>query len=135
MKKYYFIFLFFSLSFLVQNSVRAQIITNSIHHQIIGQGQYSLDLNIDNSADYRFEIITLSPGVLAARVISLNGSFVLDNSTYGYADALDFGDSIKGYFHANTIVLGTINSAGNFSGKGNKYLGLHILSNQGQFTA
>lgn len=102
----------------------AQIITQQINQTLIGPGQIGLDLNGDNYNEYTFDIISLSIGELAARVHPQGSAQILDNSTFGYPDALDVEDAVSGYFHSNVGVLGTFNDAGQFNGKGNKFLGI-----------
>lgn len=111
---------------LVGGNLAAQINSYAINQVIIGPGQLSFDLNADSNQDYTFDILQLSPGVLAARVLPQNGSQILDNSTFGYPDTLNSGDPVTGFFHSNTGVLGTFNSAGQFNGAGQKYLGIRI---------
>ena len=90
---------------------------------------FSLDVDGDNTADYTFEILSLaaSPTATAARVISLGGSTVMDNSTFGYPDALDCGAAVTGPYSGGNAVLGTdVGGGGLFTGEGVKYLGLNI---------
>ncbi|MFN3916199.1 MAG: hypothetical protein ACK4K0_00540 [Flavobacteriales bacterium] len=94
----------------------SQIITGNINYTITTVGQHNVNLNNDVFNDFTFEIIELSPGVYSARVLPLNGSQILDNSTFGYPDALNFNDTIAGNFHSNTGILGTIANAGLFQG-------------------
>ncbi|MFN3342335.1 MAG: T9SS type A sorting domain-containing protein [Flavobacteriales bacterium] len=56
----------------------------------------------------------------------MNFSAILDNSTFGYPDALLFDDTVASYFHFNPGVLGTFVSSGQFNGMGNRYLGMRI---------
>jgi hypothetical protein len=105
----------------------SQIITGNINHTVTAVGQHTVNIDNDAFNDFTFEIIELSPGVYAARVLPLGGAQILDNSTFGYADALNFNDSITGNFHSNTGVLGTIANAGLFQGQGDKYLGIQLL--------
>jgi hypothetical protein len=106
--------------------MNAQINSNEINEILIGPGSLSVDLNNDGLNDYTFEILTLSPGVLAARVVTLNTNEFLDNSTYGYPDALNEGEVVDGYFNNGNGVLGTFNTAAYFNGAGDKFLGLKI---------
>lgn len=107
-------------------SLAAQINHYSINQSLIGVGQKTFDINNDGNDDYLFEIISLSPGTLAARVNTLGTSEILDNSTFGYPDALNFNDVVTGYFHTGVGVLGTFTNAGQFNGMGNKYLGIKM---------
>lgn len=58
---------------------------------------------------------------------------ILDNSTYGYPDALNLDESInseQNWSDRNNFVLGTsIGNGGIFEGKGLRYLGFRILNN------
>jgi hypothetical protein len=49
---------------------------------------------------------------------------LLDNSTFGYADALEKGELInsEGNWVNQTVVLGTFLNAGQFQGQGERYL-------------
>lgn len=122
MKKIYLLISFY----LIYNVSQSQIISYAINQTLAGPGQLSLDINNDASNDYTFDILTLSPGVYAARVLPIGISKILDNSTFGYPDTLNLNDSVVGYFHSNTGVLGTFTNAGQFKGAGNKYLGIKI---------
>jgi hypothetical protein len=119
------LFLSFLLATLVLN---AQIISTNINEILIGPGSLSVDLNNDGLNDFTFEILTLSPNVLAARAVTLNSSEFLDDSTFGYPNALDEGDLVSGYFNNGNGVLGTFNNAGQFNGMGDKFLGVKINS-------
>lgn len=118
--------LIFSLLVLLAFNTKAQINSYPINFILAGPGQKNIDINNDAIDDYTFDILTLSPGVYAARVLPIGSSKILDNSTFGYPDTLNLNDSIKGYFHSNTGVLGTFNNAGQFRGAGNKFLGLKL---------
>jgi hypothetical protein len=99
-----------------------------------------IDLNDDRETDIAFELINLNDynqaqhltDSLAALVITPNVA-LLDNSTWGYADALDkdflLTESMQWGVREN-FVLGT-NPAGEFNGKGIKYLGFRM--NKGNF--
>jgi len=90
---------------------------------------FSMDVDGDNTADYMFEIVSLSasPSATAARVVSLGGSAVTDNSTFGYPDALHCGTAVTGPYSGSNAVLGTdVGGGGLFTGEGVKYLGLNI---------
>lgn len=115
------------------------IISGLIATQFVSSGHKVFDLNNDKSADVGFEIINLhefnvnalpsSFDSLAARVHSLNIQ-VLDNSTYGYCDALakDTQISSDGNWTNNTCVLGTFMNAGQFQGRGNKFLAIRLTT-------
>ncbi len=113
----------------------SQIDYYEIDQTLIGPGSFTIDINNDGELDYTFDILELSTDVYAARVYSLGMAEFLDNSTYGYADALDLGDSIKGYFNTGFGILGTFNDAGQFNGAGNKYLGLKIWEGYSPYIA
>ena len=124
--------LLFPLLFVSVNAF-SQINTFPINQTIIGPGTLSFDLNNDGDNDFSFEIITLSPDVFAARVLTIGASTILDNSTFGYPDALDEGDSVSGNFETGNGVLGTINNAGQFKGAGDKYLGIKIAGSGNEY--
>ncbi len=96
------------------------------------------DLDADLISDIGFEIIDLNKfnpnglpqsfDSLAARVVPKSVE-VLDNSTYGYSDALDVNENISenGNWSVKSCVLGTFMDAGQFQGKGEKYLGIRFL--------
>jgi hypothetical protein len=118
--------LLFSVLFALSLNTFSQINSYNINQTIIGPGALTFDLNNDGNNDFSFDIVTISPGVLAARVLTIGLSTILDNSTYSYPDTLNYGDPVSGYFHSGTGVLGTFNNAGQFNGAGNKYLGIKI---------
>jgi hypothetical protein len=119
------------------------ILNGLIDSEFISTGQKSFDLNSDAQIDVGFEIIDLhnfnpnglpeSFDSLAARVIPIRVE-ILDNSTYGYPDALNFDDQISenGNWTNSTSVLGTFMNAGQFQGNGEKYLGIR-LSNENNY--
>lgn len=109
----------------------AQIHSYPINAQISGVGVLYVDLDSNSQDDFYFDIIELNPGIFAARVTNVGLSSYLDNSTFHYPDALDFGDSVIGYFNTGNAVLGTFTGAGQFSGAGDRYLGIRI--NDGTF--
>ncbi len=121
------------LFILVALDTHAQINSYPLNQSLIGPGQLSFDIDNDGMNDYTFDILTLSPGVLAARVNGDGNSKILDNSTFGYPDTLNFNDPVTGYFHSGIGVLGTFNNAGQFNGAGNKYLGIRINSGGSDF--
>ena len=90
-------------------------------------GSFTIDVDNDSNNDYTFEILPLSGSLKAARVISLGISQVMDGSTFGYPDTLNFGDNVTGPYSSGNAVLGTdVGGAGQFTGAGMKYLGLNI---------
>jgi len=113
------------------------ILTGLIDVEFISTEQKALDLDADTISDIGFEIIDLNKfnpnglptsfDSLAARVIPLSIE-ILDNSTYGYPDALDLYDLISEneYWSNKTSVLGTFMNAGQFQGKGEKFLGIRF---------
>ena len=113
------------------------ILTGKINSQVISTGSKSFDLNNDKVSDLSFEIIDLnlfninklptSFDSLAVRVLP-NIIQILDNSTYQYADALNTNSIINssGNWTNLTCVLGTFGDAGQFKGKGEKYLGIRL---------
>lgn len=114
------------------------ILSGLITAGYVSSGIRLLSLYSAESADIGFEIIDLeafnpaglpdSFDHLAARVIPGNIE-VLDNSTYGYPDALSDQSliSAKGNWTSSTCVLGTFQNAGQFNGKGERYLGIRKL--------
>lgn len=116
------------------------IISGLIDEEFISTGLKSFDLNNDNIADINFEIIDLNKfnqnnlpdflDSLAARVQPLSLQ-ILDNSTYGYPDALNINDQISdiGNWSHRIGVLGTFMNAGQFQGNGEKYLGFRFAEN------
>lgn len=104
----------------------SQVTYAAINQTLIGPGQMGLDMTGDGFNEYTFDIIQLSAGFLAARVHAQGSTMILDNSTFGYPDALNSGDPVAGYFHSNVGVLGTFNDAGQFKGKGNRFLGVRL---------
>lgn len=113
------------------------IINGLINAEFISTGMKSFDLNGDSLSDINFEIINLNEfnqnslpesfDSLAARVQPLSLQ-ILDNSTYGYPDALDINTVVSesGYWSSNVSVLGTFMNAGQFQGKVEKYLGIRL---------
>jgi hypothetical protein len=118
------------------------ILSGLINEEFISTGQKNFDLDADLTADIAFEIIDLNKynpnglpesfDSLAARVLPISTE-ILDNSTYGYPDALELDDLIsgEGKWSDRTSVLGTFLDAGQFKGKGNKYLGIRFLNPEG----
>jgi hypothetical protein len=114
------------------------IISGLINADLISSGNILFDLNADNHSDLSFEIISLnnynihalpdSLDSLAVRVTPLSLQ-ILDNSTHGYPDALDDNYVINssGNWSTQTSVLGTFLGAGQFKGKGEKYLGIRLV--------
>jgi hypothetical protein len=117
------------------------ILSGLINEEFISTGHKNFDLDADVIPDIAFEIIDLNkynPGglpesfdSLAARVVPLNTD-ILDNSTYGYPDALSMNDLIseKGNWSDRTSVLGTFLNAGQFQGIGVRYLGIRIPASE-----
>lgn len=114
------------------------ILSGLINETIISTGYKSFDLNNNKQADLHFEIIDLNnfnqqlPAYLdsmAARVIPVTLQ-VLDNSTYGYPDALNENYDINhtGNWSSRTSVLGTFMNAGQFQGQGEKYLAIRLAT-------
>jgi len=114
------------------------ILNGWINVEFISTGLKDFDLDGDARSDIGFEIIDLNKynpnglpesfDSLAARVIPLSFE-ILDNSTYGYPDALNASDPISGNGHwgNSTGVLGTFLDAGQFKGKGERYLGIRFM--------
>ena len=113
------------------------ILNGLIDTELVSTGHQRFDLNNDGVNDVGFEIIdllTLNSGYLpeefdslAARVIPYTLE-ILDNSTYGYPDALVDGQSVSEGGHWSSLhgVLGTFLNAGQFQGNGDRYLGIRF---------
>jgi hypothetical protein len=116
------------------------ILNGQINAEFITTGYMGVNLDTDNRYDIGFEIVNLNKynpnglpesfDSLAARVIPKSIE-ILDNSTYGYPDALEFDERIDKYgnWTNESGVLGTFLNAGQFKGKGEKYLGIRFLIN------
>jgi hypothetical protein len=114
------------------------ILTGLINVEFISTGQKDFDLDADFISDIGFDIIDLNKfnpnglpesfDSLAARVVPISIE-ILDNSTYGYPNALDLDEQISenGNWSNKTSVLGTFLNAGQFQGNGEKYLGIRFL--------
>lgn len=115
------------------------ILNGLINTEIVSTGYLSFDLNGDQKADFSFEIVDLNPlnpqglpetfDTLAVRVIPHRGA-VLDNSTFGYPDALATGVEIgaAGHWRSDGAVLATFGTAGRFKGLASAYLGIRLSS-------
>jgi hypothetical protein len=124
-----------------QDSIIAQhidsILSGQLETELVSTGFIRFDLDGDEESDFAFEILDLQPlnnyelpenfDSLAVRAHPIGGS-VLDNSTYQYADALDFDYLISaaGNWTNNFVVLGTFMNSGQFNGKGEKYLAIRL---------
>jgi hypothetical protein len=118
------------------------ILNGLINVEFVSTGYKRFDLNGDEIPDIAFEIIDLlefnpnglpdSFDHLAARAVPLN-LYLLDNSAYGYADALEEGELInnEGIWTNETVVLGTFQNAGQFQGQGERYLAYRFYGEQG----
>lgn len=118
------------------------ILTGLINEDFISTGHKKLDLFKDSEADISFEIINLhefnvnalpeSFDSLAARAIPHTVQ-ILDNSTYSYPDALSTGEEISesGNWTSKICVLGTFMNAGQFQGKGERFLGVRFADESG----
>ncbi len=116
------------------------ILSGLIDVSFISTGQQKMSLG--ENLHIAFEIIDLKPfnpqglpesfDSLAARVIPLSVE-ILDNSGYGYPDALNQDDIIddNGNWSSQTLVLGTFAGAGQFNGQGEKYLAFRFQRNGG----
>jgi len=114
------------------------IISGYSNADIISTGEKSFNLDRDSILDISFDIIDLNhyntnlPDTLdslAARVHPLNIE-LLDNSTWGYPDALEFNEEINenGHWdsHENNV-LGTFLGIGEFGiSSGERYLGIRF---------
>jgi len=114
------------------------ILSGLLDVEFISTGHKDFKLDADEIYDIGFEIIDLTnfntngfPDTLdslAARVLPLSVE-ILDNSTYRYPDALNLNDNISenGNWTNNTSVLGTFLNAGQFQGRGERYLGIRFI--------
>ncbi|MCH2228748.1 MAG: T9SS type A sorting domain-containing protein [Crocinitomicaceae bacterium] len=120
--------LFFALLILCKKNATAQITTYNVNQIVTtSSGAFTIDINNDSNDDYTFEILPLSPSSNAAGVVSLGNSQIMDISTFGYPDTLNFGDNVTGPYSSGNAVLGTdVGGGGQFTGAGIKYLGLNI---------
>lgn len=120
--------LFVAVLFLSGKTAISQINSYSVNQTVtISSGSFTIDVDSDGNDDYTFEILPLSDSLNAARVISLGNSQVMDGSTFGYPDALNFGDNVTSPYSSGNAVLGTdVKGGGQFSGAGMKYLGLNV---------
>ena len=114
------------------------ILQGHVQEEFVSTGYKGLDIDGDGRFDLSFEIIDLMPfnnnnlpesfDSLAARVVSHNVE-IIDNSTFGYPDALNRNDQIdvnEKWSSRASFVLGTFANAGNFNGEGEKYLGFRM---------
>ncbi len=120
--------LFVAVLFLSGKNVLSQINSYTVNQMVtISSGSFTVDIDNDGMNDYTFEILPLSGNLKAARVVSLGNSQVMDGSTFGYPDALNFGDNVTAPYSSGNAVLGTdVGGGGQFTGAGMKYLGLNI---------
>lgn len=127
-RKINILILFVAVLFLSGQNALSQINIYSVSQTITTtSGSFTIDVDSDGNDDYTFEILPLSEGLQAARVISLGNSQVMDVFTFGYPDTLNFGDNVTGPYNSGNAVLGTdVGGGGQFSGAGMKYLGLNI---------
>ncbi|MFB0998471.1 MAG: hypothetical protein QMC28_07230, partial [Flavobacteriales bacterium] len=107
-KKINILILFVGVLFLSGKTAVSQINIYSVNQVItISSALFTLDVDSDGYDDYTFEILPLSGILNAARVISLGNSQVMDGSTLGYPDTLNFGDNVTSPFSYGNTVLGT----------------------------
>lgn len=121
------------------------ILQGYINAEFISTGLQNFHIDSDDKADFSFDIIDLQEfnsqalppyyDHLAAR-IHPKCVELLDNSTYGYPDALNHDDLINDNHHWSqdeNYVLGTFLEAGQFKGAGEKYLGMRIPDADGSY--
>jgi hypothetical protein len=115
------------------------ILNGTLNADLVGTGQISLDVNSDATPELYFEIVDLvslnggylpdSLDSLAVRVLP-GSAEILDNSTFGYPDALEDSASIDAnsgnWSDRSTNALGTFANAGLFNGRGERYLGFRF---------
>jgi hypothetical protein len=97
-----------------------------------------LDLNNSGTTNLTFQIVNLNefnnPPLQSdslAVIVSTSGVQILDNSNFGYADALNSNfvlNSTLNWRLSNSFVLGTLANGGNFAGQGPKYLGFRVYN-------
>lgn len=119
------------------DTTNANSIPQPILGELIGTGEIAFDISGDGSDDIAFEIIDLHyyngtmPDSLDSLAVRARGITVeiLDNSTYGYADAIQKDATINatGNWTNSKVVLGTFAGAGQFNGQGEKYLGIRLI--------
>lgn len=115
------------------------ILAGYIQATYVTTGLWPHDLNGDGIPDVSFDIVDLNTfnpqgipqsfDTLAARIHPLQATEILDNSTYGYPDAMDADTEVGPNHYWNdrdNFVLGTFLTAGNFKGAGDKYLGFRF---------
>jgi len=117
-----------ALLFLVGNKAISQINSYPVNQTItISSGSFTIDVDNDSNDDYTFEIFPLSGSLTAARVVSLGNAQVMDGSTFGYPDALNFDADVTEPYSSGNAALGTdVGGGGLFTGAGMKYLGLNL---------
>lgn len=120
------------------------ILSGTLNADVVGTGQISFDANGDDNPELYFEIVDLvslnggylpdSLDSLAVRVIP-GSADILDNSTFGYPDALEDDASIApnsgNWSDRASNALGTFANAGQFNGRGDRYLGFRIPHSSG----
>jgi hypothetical protein len=119
--------LFVSVLFLSGKTALSQINSYSVNQSVtISSGPFTIDVDSDGNNDYTFEIVPLSGSSTAARVISIGNSQVMDASTFGYPNTLNFGDTVTSPYGSGAVLGTDVGGGGQFSGAGMKYLGLNI---------
>ena len=120
--------IFVALLFLGGEDAISQINSYSVNQTVtIYSGSFTIDVDNDSNDDYTFAIVQLSDSLRAASVTTLGDSQVMDASTFGYPDTLNFGDNVTSPYSSGNAVLGTdVGGGGQFSGAGMKYLGLNV---------
>lgn len=116
----------------IEGNVLYQVVNDTIFASNLSK-TIALDVNSDEREDLVFEIINLKdynspdfsePDTLAARVQTPT-TLLIDNSGYGYPDALSAEASIwinNAWVKRENSVLGTIHSGGSFGVKGKSTL-------------
>lgn len=110
-----------------------EILSEKIDIQINPRTTFTLSLLDTDESLLHFEIIKLDIGH-ATRVQTAESVQILDNSTYGYADALQIDELIETentWSDRTSFVLGTsVGHAGSFEGNGPKYLAFRLIKNE-----
>ena len=126
LKKYFLIYALVFLSFNSFGKIHYRIVNDTMNFKQM----FSLDVNQDGINDYQFNSDSSGLNLNYCTVTGLNGNQILDNSKHNYPDALNAGDQITGYWSPSGAI-GTFSGAGQFDGKGPKYLGIQLTISTG----
>lgn len=130
---YFLVIALFFHSCSESESIEDMIVVQSVDSKVTINNPIDINLLDSTAITLNFEIFSLDGGAYASRVHPNGRVQILDNSTYGYSDALSIDDPINeehNWSLSNNFVLGTsVGNAGQFEGQGLKYLGFRILNN------